>query len=477
MAYKTGDREQKTFLPPVIDDYVSREDPVRVYDAFVNALDFQELGIPIEQCKAGAHEYYPREMLKLFIYGYSYGIRSSRKLERACHHNLSFIWLTGGLKPDYRTISRFRSKHKKAIKKVLKQCVRTCIELDLIEGNTLFVDGSAFRGNASIKNTWTKKRCEKRLKKVDDEIDRLVEEAERIDQVEENQESLIKIKGELQDKEELEKKIKEIAATLKELSRRSHNTTDPGCVKVKSRQGTHAGYNVQIVVDKKHGLIVHGEASSRSQDANQFSEQVTKASSVLGKKPEIVSSDSGYHSLEDLEKVDEDITIVMPSQKQAQQEHGHSLGEFDKERFRYDPDKDEYICPAGKRLKYMGHNNVKGRGQYKAKGSECRGCRHFGVCTKSRNGRTVTRLDQEELMEQLKSTYQSPEGQEIYKLRGQKAELPFGHMKRNLGAGQFMLRGRAKADAEVSILSTCFNISRMITLIGIPTLILKLNGA
>jgi len=235
MAYKTGDREQKTFLPPVIDDYVSREDPVRVYDAFVNALNFQELGIPIEQCKAGAHEYYPREMLKLFIYGYSYGIRSSRKLERACHHNLSFIWLTGGLKPDYRTISRFRSKHKKAIKKVLKQCVRMCIELDLIEGNTLFVDGSAFRGNASIKNTWNKERCEKRLKKVDDEIDRLVEEAERIDQVEENQESLIKIKEELQDKEELEKKIKEIAATLKESSRRSHNTTDPGCVKVKSQ--------------------------------------------------------------------------------------------------------------------------------------------------------------------------------------------------------------------------------------------------
>lgn len=476
MAYKTGDRKQRTFFPPVIDDYVSSGDPVRVYDAFVNALDFQELGIPIEPYKAGAHEYYPREMLKLIIYGYSYGIRSSRKLERACHHNLSFIWLMGSLKPDYRTISRFRSKHKGAIKKVLKQCVKLCIELDLIEGNTLFVDGSSFRANASIKNAWTKERCEKHLKKIYDEIDRLVDETERIDQEEEDQESLVKVKEELLDKEKREKKVKEIASKLKETSERSHNTTDVDCAKVKSRQGTHAGYNVQIVVDEKHGLIVHSEASNHNHDANQFSEQVNKASAVLEKKPEIVSSDSGYHSLGDLEKVDEDITIVMPSKRQAKKEHGHSLGEFDKERFRYDSNKDEYICPARKHLKCIGYNRVEGKRYYRANGNDCRKCQHFGNCTKVRNGRTVTRLDQEELREQLENIYQSPEGQRIYKLRGQKAELPFGHMKRNLGAGQFMLLGKGKVDAEVSMLSTCFNISRMITLIGIPTLILKLNG-
>ena len=120
MAYKIGNKMQQTFLPNIIDDYVDPQDPVRVYDAFVDALDFHSLGIPIEP-QPGADEYYPKQMLKLIIYGYSYGIRSSRKLERACYHNLSFKWLMNNLKPDYRTIARFRSDHKEAIKKVLKR--------------------------------------------------------------------------------------------------------------------------------------------------------------------------------------------------------------------------------------------------------------------------------------------------------------------------------------------------------------------
>ena len=106
MAYKIGDRRQMTFLPPTIGEYLSPEDPVRVYDAFGEALDLQALGIPVQPYKAGANEYHPRAVVKLIMYGYSYGNRSSRRLERACHHNLSFVWLVSGLKPDYRTIAR-----------------------------------------------------------------------------------------------------------------------------------------------------------------------------------------------------------------------------------------------------------------------------------------------------------------------------------------------------------------------------------
>jgi len=313
MAYKIGNRMQQTFLPSVIDDYVGHQDPVRVYDAFVEALDFSRLSIPIEPYKAGADEYYPKEMLKLIIYGYSYGVRSSRKLERACHHNLSFMWLMGGLKPHYRTIARFRSEHKQAIKKVLKQCVHLCIKLDLIEGNCLFVDGSPFRANASIKNTWTAKRCKRQLKKLSQHIDALVDESERLDKQEDDKESLVKLKAELKDKEQLQSQIQEIASELNKEQRSQINTTDPDCVKVNSRQGTHAGYNAQITVDEKHALIVNSEALSHSQDANQFSHQVRRATKVLGKKPKVVCRDSGYHSLKDIEKVDKDITIVCPA--------------------------------------------------------------------------------------------------------------------------------------------------------------------
>ncbi|MBM4261237.1 MAG: transposase [Deltaproteobacteria bacterium] len=92
MAYRCGEREQLGLLPAGIEEYVGREDPVRVYDAFVESLDFAALGIVLDDEQVGPPEYDPKAMMKLLVYGYSYGVKGSRKLERECHHNLSFMW-------------------------------------------------------------------------------------------------------------------------------------------------------------------------------------------------------------------------------------------------------------------------------------------------------------------------------------------------------------------------------------------------
>jgi transposase len=475
--YKCGERHQIGLFPIAIEDYIGPNDPVRVYDTFVEAIDFNTLGIPITPNKEGAHEYHPRTMLKLFLYGYSYGgTRSSRKLERACHHNLSFIWLMGGLKPDYRTIARFRRENKEAIKKVLKESARLCLELNLIEGNILFVDGSPIRANASIDNTWTTKKTEKYLKQVEANIDKLITEAEEIDQTEEWQDSLVNIKEELRDNEKLKKKIEDIAQRLKASGRQNINSVDAKSVNVKGRQGSHASYRGDLVVDEKHGLIVQSEAVSQSSDLNQFNRQMKQAGENIGHSPEQGCADAGFYSLPDLDKVTSVSTIVMPSSKQAQADNKrHPLKPFSKEEFKYDQTNDEYICPEGKRLKYCGQAFGDNRKrQYQAEGKECRVCPQFGICTKCRVGRSIIRMKEEELKERLAQIYESADGQVVYKLRKQKAELPFGHIKRNLGAGQFLLRGKSGADAELSMLGTCFNIARMITIIGIPGLITKL---
>lgn len=158
MAYRYGNRYQMALIPRSIESYVGEEDPVRVYDAFIDVLNLDTLGIEINPKKVGNTEYGPKAMLKLLVYGYSYGWRSLRKLERAVHHNLSFIWLLGGLKPDHKTIAEFRRKNKKTLKKVLRQSVRMCIELDLIGGNVLFVDGTEIRANASRDKNYTKEQ-------------------------------------------------------------------------------------------------------------------------------------------------------------------------------------------------------------------------------------------------------------------------------------------------------------------------------
>ena len=473
MAYRYGDRRQKILFPQSIDEYIPQDAPVRAYDAFVDALDFDQLGIKVEPNKVGCPQYDPKIMLKLLVYGYSYGIRSSRKLEREIHYNLSFIWLTGGIKPDHKTIAQFRRNNKAALANVLKQCARLCIDLGLIEGNTLFIDGSNFRANASIDNHWSKERCLKRLERIDNRINEILSECEQIDQSECNDSSLVKMKEELSDNKTLRKKVTDILSKFNKEGKESINATDCDCVKIHSRQGSHAGYNAQTVVDEKHGLIVSSDVVKENFDNHQFAKQVNNANDTLGKKAKAACADSGYSDIDELEKIDkQDIKVVVPSARQASEK---KPGEFDVSKFEYDSARDCFICPAGKVLEYCNTEVKESRKVYRVEKTVCQSCQHFGVCTTCGNGRKITRLLKEDLRQKLERQYEQPDSQEIYKLRKQKSELPFGHIKHNLKAGGFLLRGLEGVKAEMSILSSCFNIARMISIIGVSELIARLG--
>ncbi len=470
MAYRINARKQMELLPPSIEDYVRKKDPVRAYDAFVDALNFYDLGIEINPSKVGCPQYDPRAMLKLLIYGYSYGIRSSRKLERATHHNISFIWLTSGLKPDHKTIAEFRRKNKKALSNVLKQCARLCIKLGLIDGNTLFIDGSKIRGNASIKNSWTKEKCAKVLSKIDRRIEAILAECETIDQQEADRFSLVEMDEELINVNALKSKVKQILKTLEDEGKKSINTVDPECTRINSVHGSHAGYNAQIAVDEKHGLIISSEVVSENNDLNQFANQVNQANETLENKCEVACADSGYADTDTLEKIDDQkIVVVVPSQRQASKKEP---GQFDKRRFQYDADRDCYICPEGQILPYRRTDKWKKNKVYQSTDKMiCRQCHHFGECTKNLKGRQIRRLINEEMRQKLEAQYERPECQATYSKRKEKVELPFGHIKRNLKLDAFLLRGRDGVNAEFSLLGSSFNIVRMINILGIGVFI------
>jgi len=475
MAYRHGDRRQSILFPQSIDEYIPEEAPVRAYNAFVDSLDFDELDIDLDPHKVGCPQYDPKAMLNLLVYGYSYGIRSSRKLEREAHYNLSFIWLIGGLKPDHKTIAEFRRNNKSALKKVLKQCARLCIELELIEGNTLFVDGSKVRGNASIKNTWTKQRCEKHLDKIDKRIKQILSECDATDEQEKGRPSLVAMKEELKDAQTLKSKVQDILEQLKSEKVKSINATDPECTKFRSNQGSHAGYNVQSVVDEKHGLIISSDVVNENNDLHQFADQIEQAHETLGKQCDIACADAGYADVNELEKIDsQGIKVIVPSAKQAERvKRSHP---FDKSHFKYDKANDSYTCPQGHVLRYSSTNYQKHHKVYRIGGSVCKRCCHFGVCTNNPRGRTMTRLLKEELVQKLEAQYEQPDSQKIYELRKQKVELPFGHIKRNLKVDSFLLRGLDGVRAETSLLASCFNIARMITIMSVSGLIAKLGS-
>ena len=474
MAYRYGDRRQKILFPQSIDEYIPYDAPVRAYDVIIDSLDFDKLGIEVDPHKVGCPQYNPKVMLKLLVYGYSYGVRSSRKLEREANYNLSFIWLTGGLKPDHKTIAEFRRGNKTALQKVLKQCARLCIRLGLIEGNTLFVDGSKIRANASMRNNWTEQRCQKFLKNIDKRIKDILLECESADEQEKQQQSLIKMRQELEDKETLKTKVKNILNEIKAEKKQSINTTDPDSKSMRTRQGPGAGYNAQLTVDEKYGLIVNSDVVSDNHDYHQFSKQVNQANEVLGRPCKTACADAGYADTNGLAIADEQgIKVIVPSQRQAsKKEHG----KFDKSQFKYDSQDDVYICPEGQVLKFYGINE-KRKMRYYAAGAICQNCKHFGRCTKNkRDGRKILRLFKEKLREKLEKLYDLPSSQKIYAIRKQKVELPFGHIKRNLKANHFLLCGIDGVKAEMSLLSGCFNIVRMINIIGVCGLVEKLAG-
>lgn len=473
MAYRSGDRYQIGLLPQSIEEYIAEDDPVRAYDAFVEALDFHELGIEIDRHKVGNAEYDPRSMVKLLIYGYSYGIKSSRKLERECYHNISFIWLMGGLKPDHKTIAEFRRRNNKSLKKILRQCARICIKLDLIAGNVLFVDGTKLRANAARHRTHNQKHYENFLVDIDRRIEQLLADCEAIDRQEQGTGSYVAMSKKLAKTQNLRSRVREALDTFAAGSRKLVNQTDPDCAIIRGIQGSHAGYNVQSVVDDKHGLIVNTDAVSDTNDLNQFARQIEQANEVLERSCDVACADAGYADTDELEKIDAlGIKVVVPSQRQALHKEE---GPFSKSRFVYDKDQDSYICPKGCRLYYQSTDRSTGNRHYLIKDKHlCFSCKHYGECTSSKKGRKINRLPNEEAKQKFEAQYQESGSQEIYARRKTRSEHPFGHIKRNLKTDSFLLRGRNGVQAETSLLGTCFNVARMITIFGVSTLIERL---
>lgn len=474
MAYRCGNRYQMDLMPPSIEEYVARDNPVRAYDAFVESLDFRELGIEINPDKVGNSEYEPRSMFKLLVYGYSYGVKSSRKLERECHHNMAFIWLMGGLRPDHKTIAEFRRRNRHALQKILRQCARMCVKLELIAGNVLFVDGTKIRANAGRDSSHDRSYYEKLLTKLDGRIKQLLDDCEAADRSEEGTPSYVAMDKELAKSQNLKDRIKEVLSFFASGERQNINQTDPDCAIMHSIQGSHAAYNVQSVVDDEHGLIVQVEAVSDTNDALQFSRQVEQANDVLGEPCKAACADAGYSDVGELEKIDEKhIKVIVPSQRQALHEEE---GPFSKSHFTYDPRQDCYFCPEGHRLRYSYTSKKKGKRQYRIEDKNfCRRCPHYGQCTKADRGRSIIRLRNEEVKLKLEAQYEEASSQEIYSRRKIRVEHPFGHIKRNLKTDSFLLRGREGVQAETSLLATCFNVARMITILGVGKLIDKLS--
>src|SRR6202790_1169011 len=152
MGYVQGEgRMQGTLFPVTLEDLIPEDHFCRVIDAFVERLDMQGLGFArAEAAETGRPGYDPRDLLKLYLYGYLQQIRSSRRLESECRRNVELMWLLGRLCPDHKSIAEFRRMHRHAVTQAGAELVKFARSVGLIRGEWIAIDGSKFRAVASM---------------------------------------------------------------------------------------------------------------------------------------------------------------------------------------------------------------------------------------------------------------------------------------------------------------------------------------
>ena len=180
-----GNRSQGTLLPESIDEYVAEENPVRVIEAFVEALDLAELGFSgVEPKATGRPAYHPATMLKIYLYGYLNRIQSTRRLEQEARRNLELMWLVGRLAPDFKTLADFRAGNTAAIKNVCREFIVLCRRWQLFTESTVAIDGSKFKAVNHRDRNFTSGKMKTRMALIEESIAEYLMHLDRMDRKE-----------------------------------------------------------------------------------------------------------------------------------------------------------------------------------------------------------------------------------------------------------------------------------------------------
>jgi len=229
MSYVEGEsREQRVLFPEALDDYISEDNMVRFIDAFVDGLEMEDLGFDRTAPKeTGRPPYDPKDLLKLYIYGYLNRIRTGRTLERECQRNVELMWLMRKLRPDFKTIADFRKDNRKAFRGVFGQFVLLCKGLGLVAGELVAVDGSKFKAVNSGQRNFSAKKFEKRLKEIDEKLEGYLDAMERADKQDKQAEmSAAELKEKIAKLKERKGRYEELLKELKVSGARQVSLTD-----------------------------------------------------------------------------------------------------------------------------------------------------------------------------------------------------------------------------------------------------------
>lgn len=474
MSYIEGEsREQRVLFPEVLDDYISEENLVRFIDVFVDGLEMEDLGFDRTAPKeTGRPPYDPRDLLRLYIYGYVNRIRTGRTLERECQRNVELMWLMRKLRPDFKTITDFRKDNRKAFRGVFRQFVLLCKGLGLVGGELVAVDGSKFKAVNSGQRNFSQKKLEERLKKIDEKVERYLDEMERGDKEGKDTEiSVAELKQKIEKLKERKGRYEELLKELGASGQSQVSLTDPESRAMALTPRGEVSYNVQTAVDRKHHLIVEQDVTNEGLDNHQLFSMAQKTKQMLGQDELQVVADMGYYNHEELKRCEEAGITTYVSKPLVSKNTARGL--FGKEKFVYEADGDCYRCPAKERLDFR-FETQEGDKKFRYYWTNaCPGCALKAQCTTDPRFHRIKRWEHEAVLERIEQRVKA--NTVILKLRQQLVEHPFGTIKFWNDQRHFLMRGLEKVKAEFSLSTLAYDIKRALNIVGVRGLIAALN--
>lgn len=466
MSYVHGeDRGQAALLPAAIEDYVPAEAPVRVIDAFVDGLDVVGLGFGrARPAPTGRPPYDPRDLLKLYVYGYLNEVRSSRRLERECSRNVEVMWLLRRLAPDFKTIADFRRDNGAAIVGACRAFVLFCRDQGLFTARLVALDGSKFRAAASARRVIGRREIAEETARIDRRIAEYLAGLDASDECEPD-EAVGTTAAALAALRNRRSELDRLAAELDEEARNTLVEGEPDARPMGIGKGPKPpSYNVQTAVDADTGLIVHHEVTSEPTDNRLLYPMAKAVKETLGTETLMVVADAGYSNGAAAAACEADgITPCVPANRSVNNQGNGNL--FDRSAFTYEPEADRYRCPGGRTLVRKQIMRRDALVLYAA--TDCSGCALKPRCTTAER-RFVTRHFNEDALQRMNARVEADPS--LMRRRRCAAEHPFGTIKRMTAGGRFLGRGIRKVRAEAALSVLAYNLLRAINHVGAATL-------
>ncbi len=505
MEYISGTpRSQLVLFNTYLDQIIPADHPIRFIDAYVDSLDLYTTGFKIPEMKTGTPPYDPALLLKIYIYCYFEKIRSSRKIEKECLRNRELIWLTGNLRPDFKTIADFRKDNKRGIGNIFRDFLHLCKKLDLLSLRITATDGTKMRAQNGRNEIYNRDTIEEVQERIEERIAEYLNELENNDEKETEEltldsERTDRLVRKLQQLKKKHAKLQDIRELFeKDEALNTYFATDPDARFQSDKGSVAAGYNVQICADEKHKLVISNDITNESNDLKQMTPMIealqeTKGDLDIHENTKNIM-DAGYASEQQIikNKNKKNIEILVQDKKEVEKsgKRKKALGKrstgdkvpqegFSVEDFEYDETADVYFCPQGKKLQRVYKNPVTERSGRKTivyKCVECEGCKSHDKCTRNKRGRSIAISVNHKEMIEYQETLRSEENQKIMAKRKEIVEHPFGTIKSNWGFTGFLQRGKESVRTEFSFICFIYNLKRVLNIIPLKDLLIAIES-